>query len=108
MSDLIARVAVAAPLPNALCYRIPEALLSQAQVGARLRVPLGRRQVVGYLLGFTEQPIARLKDVLEVLDREPLFHESMVEFFEWAADYYCHPLGEVIRTALPAGLSGAG
>lgn len=108
MSDLIARVAVAAPLPKALCYRIPESLLKQARVGARLRVPLGRRQVVGYLLGFTDQPIARLKDVLEVLDHEPLFHESMVEFFEWAADYYCHPIGEVIRTALPAGLSGSG
>ncbi|APG27634.1 primosomal protein N' [Syntrophotalea acetylenivorans] len=108
MSDLIARVAVAAPLPQALYYRIPESLSQQARVGARLRVPLGRRQVVGYLLGFTDQPVARLKDVLEVLDREPLFHESMVAFFEWAADYYCHPLGEVIRTALPAGLSGVG
>lgn len=108
MSDLIARVAVAAPLPNALSYRIPEPLLQQAQVGVRLRVPLGRRQVVGYLLGFTEQPVAGLKDAVEVLDREPLFQEQMVPFFEWAADYYCHPLGEVIRTALPAGLSGAG
>ncbi len=108
MSDLIARVAVAAPLPKALYYRIPPSLSQQARVGARLRVPLGRRQVVGYLLGFTEQTVARLKDVLEVLDLEPLFHESMVAFFEWAADYYCHPLGEVIRTALPAGLSGSG
>lgn len=108
MSDLIARVAVAAPLPTALCYRIPESLAQQVQVGARLRVPLGRRQVVGYLLGYTDQPVARMKDVLEVLDREPLFHGGMVEFFEWAADYYCHPLGEVIRTALPAGLSGVG
>ncbi len=108
MSDLIARVAVAAPLPTALYYRIPESLSQQVPIGVRLRVPLGRRQVVGYLLGFTDQAVARLKDILEVLDREPLFHESMVAFFEWAADYYCHPLGEVIRTALPAGLSGAG
>ena len=107
MSDLIARVAVAAPLPKALSYRIPESLQHQAQVGVRLRVPLGRRQVVGYLLGFAEQPVEGLKDVAEVLDREPLFHEQMVPFFEWAADYYCHPLGEVIRTALPAGLSGS-
>ncbi len=108
MSDLIARVAVAAPLDKTLYYRIPESLAQQARVGSRLRVPLGRRLVVGYLLAFTEESVPRLKDVLEVLDREPLFQHAMVAFFEWAADYYCHPLGEVIRTALPAGLSGAG
>ncbi|MBE0598340.1 MAG: primosomal protein N', partial [Desulfuromonadales bacterium] len=34
------------------------------------------------------------------------FPPAMIPFFRWAADYYRHPLGEVIRTALPAGLCG--
>ncbi|MEJ2202259.1 MAG: primosomal protein N', partial [Desulfuromonadaceae bacterium] len=33
---------------------------------------------------------------------------ELVPFFSRAAEYFCHPLGEVIRTALPAGLSGRG
>ncbi len=108
MSNQIVRVAVAAPLRKTLHYRLPERLLTQAQIGSRLRVPLGRRTVVGYLLGFVEDNTISLKEVAEVLDPAPLFGETLVPFFEWAADYYCHPVGEVIRTALPTGLGGAG
>ncbi len=108
MSDQTVRVAVAAPLRKTLHYRLPERLMTQAKIGSRLRVPLGRRTVVGYLLGFVKEETISLKEVVEVLDPAPLFGESLVPFFEWAADYYCHPIGEVIRTALPAGLGGAG
>jgi primosomal protein N' (replication factor Y) len=105
---LIATVAVAAPLDKALSYLVPDSLREQAQVGMRLRVPLGRRSVVGYLLGFSTGDSEGLKAVQAVLDEAPLFPPEMVPFFVRAADYYAHPLGEVIRTALPAGLSGRG
>ncbi len=101
-------MAVAAPLDKTLFYRIPERLRERARVGMRLRVPLGRRRVVGYLLELRLGDPAGLKDIDEVLDDEPLFPESLVPFFVRAADYYRFPLGEVIRTALPAGLSGRG
>lgn len=106
MPSLIARVAVAAPLEKTLDYSIPETLSLQVQVGVRLRVPLGRRSVVGYVLQLEERQAENLKPIREVLDRSPLFDEAMVPFFERVAEYYCYPIGEVIRTALPAGLSG--
>jgi len=105
---LIAIVAVAAPIDKALSYLVPAALRQQARIGMRLRVPLGRRTVVGYLLALREGEQAGLKEVAAVLDEAPLFPAEMVPFFTRAADYYAHPLGEVIRTALPAGLSGRG
>ena len=46
-----------------------------------------------------------MKPILDVLDELPLFPESMIAFFRWAADYYIHPLGEVIKCALPGGLN---
>jgi primosomal protein N' (replication factor Y) len=107
-TSLIATVAVAAPLDKVLSYLVPENLREQARVGVRLRVPLGRRSVVGYLLGLTEGEPAGLKPVQAVLDEAPLFPPELVPFFTRAADYYAHPPGEVIRTALPAGLSGRG
>jgi primosomal protein N' (replication factor Y) len=107
-TSLIATVAVAAPLDKALSYIVPEALREPARIGVRLQVPLGRRSAVGYLLGLTEGEPAGLKAVQAVLDEAPLFPPEMVPFFVRAADYYGHPLGEVIRTALPAGLSGRG
>jgi primosomal protein N' (replication factor Y) len=104
--SLIARVAVAAPLDKTLSYVVPENLLDQVRVGVRLRVPLGRRNVVGYLLHLEEGQAEGLKPVRDVLDSEPLFDQKLVTFLERAAEYYCYPIGEVFRTALPAGLSG--
>ncbi|WP_225911539.1 replication restart helicase PriA [Desulfuromonas versatilis] len=106
--SLVATVAVAAPLDKLLSYLLPAELRERARVGVRLRVPLGRRSVVGYLLGVAEGEAEGLKPVAEVLDEAPLFPPAMIDFFLRAAEYYCHPPGEVIRTALPAGLSGRG
>jgi len=107
-SPLVALVAVAAPLDRPLSYLVPPALQGRAVVGMRLRVPLGRRSAVGYLLELASGEATGLKDIAELLDEAPLFPPAMVPFFRWAADYYQCPLGEVIRTALPAGLSGRG
>ena len=99
-------MAVAAPLDKPLSYAVPELLRSRAKVGMRLRVPLGHRRVVGFLLELSEGDAAGLREVEEVLDAAPLFPPALLPFYRRAADYYRHPLGEVIRTALPAGLSG--
>ena len=107
-ASLVALVAVAAPLDRPLSYLVPPALQARAAVGMRLRVPLGRRSAVGYLLELAPGEATGLKEIAELLDEAPLFPPAMVPFFRWASDYYQCPLGEVIRTALPAGLSGRG
>ena len=107
-SPLVALVAIAAPIDRPLSYLLPERLQARAAVGMRLRVPLGRRSAVGFLLELAPGEGEGLKEVAELLDEAPLFAAGMVPFFRWAADYYQFPLGEVIRTALPAGLAGKG
>jgi primosomal protein N' (replication factor Y) len=44
---------------------------------------------------------SKLKSVSVVLDLEPSIPSSLLKFLKWAADYYHHPIGEVIRSALP-------
>ena len=41
---------------------------------------------------------------MDILDEHPLFPESEISFFKWISDYYIHPLGDVIKAALPSGL----
>ncbi len=109
MADaLIATVAVAAPLPTPLSYLVPESLRDAAQVGVRLEVPLGQRRVVGYLLALETGEGEGLKPIREVLDATPLLTAELISLLLRAANYYRHPPGEVIRCALPAGLSGRG
>ncbi len=101
-------VAVAAPLFDSLTYSQPEGIADSLPIGIRVLVPLGNRLVTGYLLGPAAQntagPAFQVKAIVELLDPEPVFSKELVPFFRWIADYYHYPLGEVIRTGLPAGL----
>ena len=102
----IVEVAIPLPLEGSFHYLVPERLSPLAVAGKRVLVPFGRRKVTGYLLGDAEAPGAgELKEVLEVLDEEPLFTAAELEFYRWIAGYYLHPLGEVIKMALPAGIN---
>lgn len=69
-----AEIAVAAPLDKTLTYLVPEELREQVQVGVRVRVPLGRRSAIGYVIKFSEtEADDKLKPLSEVLDEAPLF-----------------------------------
>jgi len=50
-------------------------------------------------------PNGSLKEILDVANPEPFFHENLVPFLMWMADYYVHPVGQVIQTALPSGVT---
>jgi primosomal protein N' (replication factor Y) (superfamily II helicase) len=102
----VLRVAVELPVRNTFHYSVPQALFLKATVGSRVLAPFGKKNVTGYILEKVPHSGEReLRDILEVLDPEPLFHPSMVPFFQWMADYYMHPLGRLIRSALPSGLN---
>jgi len=99
-------VAVALPVTGTFTYSVPAALRDAAAPGARVIVPFGRRQVTGYVLGPGRQiDELKIKPILSVPDGAAIYPASMLPLFQWLSDYYKHPLGEVIRQALPAGLS---
>ncbi len=85
---------------------MPERLRELALTGRRALVPFGNRKLTGYILGSAAgSTIANLKEIIDVLDSESLWTPGELEFFRWVASYYQHPLGEVVRTALPAGIN---
>jgi primosomal protein N' (replication factor Y) len=74
--------------------------------GHRVYVPFGHRKLTGYILGYVAGvPAEGLKDIIEVLDTDPLWTANELEFFRWIASYYLYPLGEVLKTALPTGIN---
>jgi primosomal protein N' (replication factor Y) (superfamily II helicase) len=106
-SPVTIEVAMALPVQGTYTYSVPTPFLDQLQPGKRTLVPFGRRRVTGYVLGVLASPDAGLeiKAVLDILDERPLFPADMIPFFRWVADYYLHPLGEVIKAALPQGIN---
>jgi len=99
-------VAIALPIHQLFTYMVPEEMLLYALPGKRVLVPFGKRRVTGYILRRCEKKhLETIKPIMDILDEAPLFHESMIPFFQWISDYYMYPLGEVIKCALPGGLN---
>ncbi len=105
MPPLILRVAVPSPLYRLFDYLPPlDSPSDTLQPGLRVRVPFGRRQVVGFLLEISEHtalPLDALRPVRTILDTEPLLSADILALLQWAQRYYHHPPGEVFATALP-------
>jgi primosomal protein N' (replication factor Y) len=108
------RVALDTPLRRLFDY-LPPALPGDASApepGMRVRVPFGRQRLVGIVMetgDSSELPPERLKPILEVLDPSPLLDSAALELIRWAAEYYHHPIGQVLASALPKALRlGAG
>ena len=99
------RVSVAVPVPflDLLTYRVPDGITIPA-VGARVRVPVGPRVLTGCVVEYpSEAPAGELKDVIEVIDQEPLLPAGVVELCRWVADYYLAGVGDAIASAMPPG-----
>lgn len=92
------RVAVDAPLPEALTYSFADSL----QRGQLVNVPLGRRKVKGLVLGPTDKvPDFEVKSIDSIDDEYAPLPEQFVKWLEWLAQYYIHPIGQVVQSAFP-------
>jgi primosomal protein N' (replication factor Y) (superfamily II helicase) len=98
-------VSVAVPVPflDRLTYNVPDHL-ELPLVGARVRVPVGSRTVTGCVVQSADgsDPDA-VKDIVEVLDREPFLPPGVVKLCEWVAEYYLAGIGDAIAVAMPPG-----
>jgi primosomal protein N' (replication factor Y) len=99
---------VALPIPSLrpYSYAIPTALADRIVPGARVVVPVRRREMVGVVLSVGDPPDRELKPVLLAPDPRAVVPGSLLELAQWMADYYAAPIGVALRTMLPAALWG--
>jgi primosomal protein N' (replication factor Y) len=83
-------------------YSLPLTLRHRVQTGCRVFVPFGPRKLTGVVLAcHNDAPRGPVKDVLRLVDPEPVIREDMLALGRWISGYYCAPLGEVLRSMLP-------
>ena len=95
------------PLDGVFTYSVPASMEGQVQRGFRVLVPLGRNKTyVGVISDIHNKAPEgyQTKDILQVLDVSPILLDSQLKLWQWIADYYMSPLGEVYKAALPSGL----
>jgi primosomal protein N' (replication factor Y) len=103
--SLFADVILPLPLPGAFTYRIPPEFSDKLKAGCRVVVQFGNRKLYTALVrGIHEQPndSRSFKDILSVLDAEPLIRDWQYHYWDWMAAYYMCSTGEVMNAALPS------
>ena len=102
-----ADVILPVPLDGLFTYAVPLPMQGRAAFGMRVLVPFGRNKShIGIIARLhDEQPVGyEVKPVTQLLDEQPVLLKSQYRLWQWIADYYMSPIGEVYKAALPAGL----
>ena len=108
--QLVAGVVLSAGPAQEFDYLVPDALRETAELGRRVKVPLGpsNRLVVGYCVRLENRPAGRrrLKPLHSVLDQRSLLSPAMLRLTRWIADYYLCDWASVLDAVVPAGVRG--
>jgi len=100
-----ADVILPVPLAGLFTYSVPEGMA--VRVGVRVLVTFGRsKKYMGIVAGLhNNKPEGyEVKPITQVMDAEPIVTDNQLKLWNWIADYYMSPIGEVYKAALPSGL----
>jgi len=103
--NVYAEVIIPLALPRNYTWSVPADLQDTAKPGCRVEVNLGKNKKYAGILKrlHSEKPaLFEPKDILNVLDTEPVVFEEQLKLWEWMAGYYMCSEGEVMAAALPA------
>jgi len=100
-----ARIALDVPLPRLFDYQTPG--ISTDDIGRRVHVPFGKKNVVGLVLEVTDSPDfpeEKLKSLKAIDTVLPPLPGDVLDLFRFCASYYHYPIGQVALSALPTAL----
>ena len=97
------------PLEGTFTYSVPQDLEYKIKVGMRVVVPCGQKKTYTALcVEVTDKKpdigVKNIKCIYSVLDDMPMLLPQQLKLWQWMADYYICPLGDIYKAALPAGL----
>ncbi|MCJ7935420.1 MAG: primosomal protein N' [Chryseobacterium sp.] len=94
-------------LKGSFTYKVPEELIPEIQTGMRVLVPFGGKKIyTGIVFELHDQAPENFiaKEVISILDDQPILPEEQIDFWNWLSDYYLCSLGEIYRFAFPSSL----
>ena len=101
---MFVKIAFPIPAEQHFDYAVPASLRDRAALGKRALAPFGSRTQTGYIIGVTDTAeVENTREIIEILDPQPLFDAGELAFYRWMAGYYLYPLGKVLQEILPGG-----
>ena len=93
-------------IPKTYTYSVPEKLLKKIKIGCRVEVVFGKNKKYAGIIKLinNQKPEYETKEILNVIDDEPVIYEKQLQLWKWISDYYMCSEGEVMAAALPTHL----
>jgi primosomal protein N' (replication factor Y) len=93
-------------IPKTYTYAVPGRLTKKLQIGCRVEVVFGKnKKYAGIIKAISkEKPSFATKEILSVIDDEPVIYPKQLQLWKWISDYYMCSEGEVMAAALPTHL----
>ena len=85
-------------------YSVPQALESMIQIGVRVFVPIASSKEIGYVLDIVEESSFKLKNIIEVIDLEPIVTDKEINLAKLIAKRYFTSLSSALELMIPLGL----
>jgi primosomal protein N' (replication factor Y) len=99
---VIARVTLEIALRKEFDYSIPAEFAAQIELGSRVKVPFGHREVLGCVTALiSESTHTNLRPISKVIGRQSLVTPKVLQLARWIADYYCCPVELALKSVLP-------
>lgn len=95
------------PLEGFFTYAVPERLREQIAFGMRVLVNFGpKKTYVGIVVRqHDEEPKGyKTKEIIDIADEKPMMLDKQLKLWQWIAEYYLAPIGDIYKAAMPAGL----
>lgn len=112
MHNTILQIALDTPLDTTFDYRYlaSNENVEQPLIGQFVRVPFGKREVAGLIVGVNKTSDIdpqKIRDVIELRHQITALSSHWIQLCEFAAEYYQRPFGEVALPAVPKALREA-
>ena len=96
------------PLEGFFTYSVPERLRERIQFGVRVIVTFGpKKTYVGIVVRThdnTPEGGYKIKEIIDIVDDKPMMLDKQMKLWQWIAEYYLAPIGDVYKAAMPSGL----
>lgn len=102
-----AEVILPLSLPKTFTYQVSEAEFTFLKPGMRVTVPFGTNKIYTAMVCRLHQDPPQLyqaREIEQILDEKPIVGHHQLEHWQWVAQYYMCPIGDVYRSALPSAL----
>src|SRR2546421_606691 len=99
---MIARVTLEIALRREFDYSISPELEGEIEIGTRVKVPFGAREVTGCVTALVDQSKhANLRPISKIIGGRSFVTPKVLELARWIAAYYCCPIELAVKSLLP-------